>query len=454
MLIFLILVKLKNMEKNSKPLKKSLTGMEVEFATLNDKGQMVFRAGEIIDTVKKKDKHTGITGDCGENMIEVQSFPSTRVSNTAFNLLENIKRVLEVAKKKQVVIFPCGTYPGRFIPRIRKKDWYQAKSQVIGNDRFLTAGMCFGYHNHYTLPKSVFDNKTKFLKNLVNSKLKESLISSYNLSIAMDPVMLVFLQSSPFVQGKYLAKDSRAVIYRGGDAFNYQKGLYSDFQYFGALPKYKHTLSDLMVTLKTRQRLWIKKMKISGLNPELILKDTSILDFSWNPVKINKLGTLEQRSMDSNHPKNIIAASMLIKFVLREVQRRFLKVMPSDIGAKEPFKIEGDTLHIPPYSLIKKHEVRAAYDGLENIEVSNLCSRFIKLAKSCMGDNYDKILNPLFVMVKKKETVADKIIKRFKHKGYGLEDTIPDKICAEEALRSSSQLLSEIEKTQALIKDL
>jgi carboxylate-amine ligase len=438
-----------------KPLKKSLTGLEIELSTLNEKGEMIFAADQLISKVKRKDKNVDIVKECSKNMIEIRSYPSTKVSNTALNMLNSLQVVLEVAEKNNIVIFPHSTYPGKFVPKIRDDRWYQIKSGIIGRKRFLNAGLCFGYHNHYTLPKGVFDNKNKFLKNLVKSKIKETLIDSYNLSIAMDPVLIALLQSSPFVQGRYIAKDSRVVIYRGGKSLDYNNGLYSNLQYFGALPRYKHTLADLKLTLNMRHKHWKRMMTENGFHLNGLVKQTNTLNFGWNPVIINKLGTLEQRSMDTNHPKYIIGISMLLKLVLREVQRNFLHVVSSDIGIDEPFKLEGKVLYIPPYAHLKnKLQVGAAYNGLENKEIVNLCKRFLNFARSCTQKEYMPVLKPILDLFSQRTTVSDKIIKRFRKRGYGKEGTIPNNVCAEVALKSCNQLFNEIEKTKENVANL
>ena len=93
---------------------------------------------------------------------------------------------------------------------------------------------------------------------LIDSKLKQSMLSCYNFEIAIDPIITLFTQSSPFVDGEYLAKDSRMVIYRGGGKLKYSKGLYSSHQQFGALPPYKQTATDLYSSLKLRRKSYVE----------------------------------------------------------------------------------------------------------------------------------------------------------------------------------------------------
>ena len=119
-----------------RPLKKSLTGLEIELSTLNEKGEMTFEADKLIAKVKRENKEVDIIKENSKNMIELRSYPSTKVSNTALNLLNNLQTVLEVAEKNNIVLFPHGTYPGKFVPKIRDDTWYQIKSGIIGRKLF------------------------------------------------------------------------------------------------------------------------------------------------------------------------------------------------------------------------------------------------------------------------------------------------------------------------------
>ena len=78
----------------------------------------------------------------------------------------------------------------------------------------------------------------------------------------------MFLQSSPFVNNNYLAKDSRLLLYRGGRKLKYNDGLYSKHQFFGALSPYKQTLRDLISSIKRRHKKWRKLMRDNNFNPD------------------------------------------------------------------------------------------------------------------------------------------------------------------------------------------
>ena len=442
-------------KKKSKPLKRSKTGIELEVQTLNEKGYVVNKADFLIKECKKEKKGLAICKECARHMVEFVSFPSVKVQNTALDIINSFKTVIEVAKKNNLVIYPLSTYPGRFEPRMRKNRWYKIQESIFGKERFRLAGKSIAFHCHYTMPRGVFDKKTKFLKPLLSPKIKQTLIDSYNFAIAMDPALVVFLQSSPFLDGKFLAKDSRVVIYRGDSSLRFPKAIYTGYTQYGSLPPYKQTLTDLIYTLKSRHARMKRVLEKKGVPASDLSKYGRILDFCWNPVKINKHGTIEQRSCDMNYPQIFIAASVLIKYAQRKVHQDFMKVIPSEIGIEEPFKIEGNVVYVAPHTYVRKTlQYLSAYKGLEDKHMYLYCKRFFKFAQGLINKRYAPIIKPIANMINEKKTVSDLIVKKIRKKGYSLDQQVPDAAMAELALDLSQNLLRKIEKTEKTVRHL
>ncbi|MFC1800585.1 glutamate-cysteine ligase family protein [Nanoarchaeota archaeon] len=438
--------------KYKKPLKRSLSGMEIECFTLDNSGKLVFDVDKIIKHVAKKHPEVEIRKECCKSMLELGSFPTIRVYNTGLDILQNLEKVITSAEDLGLHLLPHGTYPGKVNPIIRSDKWYKFRMKLFGEEKFLQAGLCCGFHYHYTLPRGVFDKKTQFLKMIGKSRIKKTLMDSYNLGIAMDPVLTTLLQSSPFAQGKYIARDSRMLLYRGGQKLGYRQGLYGKYQILGGLPPYKQTLSDLMLSIHKRKLKLKSLLKLHNFNPGII-KDSNVLNFTWNPVKINKLGTLELRGMDMNHPQYLIAASVFLKFIFKKVQQEFLHVMPSDTGIDEPFKIEDNLLYIPAHTHVRNNlQKYSAYDGLYNKEMYKYVKRFIRFAKSCSRSEYKPVVKPLVDIMEKKETVSDKMVKWVKRKGYSRDRKLPQSLSQELALKFAKPLLKEVQHTKAMLE--
>ncbi len=436
-----------------KPLKRSLSGLEIEVKTLNSDGYIINGSDTIMKECKKINKKITIVKEFSSDMVELCSFPSVKVQNTLLNVLNNLHTVIDIAEKNDMIIYPLGLYPGSFKPDIRKSKYYQFKSSYIHNKKLAESVTTSAFHYHYTLPRGVFDHKKKFLKFQMAPKIKQTLLDSYNMAIAMDPAMITFFQSSPLLHGKYMLKDYRAILQRTGKHLP-SDGIYTKHPTFGGLPIYKSTVFDLINTINRRHKKVKEIVKKNNIDPS-VLKLKKVLDYSWHAVRINKLGTLEQRTMDMNHPKYVIAGAVLMKYVHRKIHQDFLRVIPSDIGIKEPFKQEGNVIHVPPHTYLRKKLQRLSIcDGFENKEIRNYTKRFFMFGKRCTHPKFYDAIRPFENMINRNKSVSDVMLKRLKKWGYGRDGQVPNDVCAELALLSCKQLHKEIEKTKKSIVDL
>ncbi|MBD3313103.1 hypothetical protein GF345_01540 [Candidatus Woesearchaeota archaeon] len=422
---------------------------------LDSEGNISNNADAFIKECKKKSKSIRIHKESGMHMIELASFPSVNVQNVALHMIRGLKTVYDVADMNNLIVYPFSLYPIQFTPKMREKSWYRIQQRILGKKKFSISGKVTGFHFHYTLPRGVFDRKTKFLKPMLNSKIKQTLIDSYNLAIATDPFLIGVMQSSPIYNNRILAKDSRVLLYRGGSALKYPHGMYTGYTQYGGLPPYKQTLTDLIYSLKSRHARMKRMLETHDVPARDISRYGKTLDFCWGPVRINKLGTIEQRSSDMNNMDIIIAASVLMKYVQRKVHQDFLRVIPSEIGIDEPFKVEDNILHIPPHTHVRKQlQYLSAYKGLDDHHVHNYCSRFFKFAKNVINKRYEKAIKPIGDMIDEKKTVSDQIISFIKKEGYGPEEKIPDETLKRMCLRVSEKNRRLLHRSEKIVSKL
>ncbi|MBU1703886.1 MAG: hypothetical protein KJ922_00820, partial [Nanoarchaeota archaeon] len=361
----------------TKVLKRSMTGQEAEFHMLDNKGKVSDRAHEVIQELLSKYPDMPVTKEIGQNMIEFGCYPDIKTYNPALNMIDSIQKAQQVCVEKGLTLFPFATYPGKFEPKIQEGEGYLIKQKIFGEDKVKVTCRVTGYHNHYTLPKGVFDDKKKEIRMLKKSKLKRTMVSSYNFEIAADPALTLFTQCSPFYEGQNLAKDSRMLVYRGGKKLKYMDGVYSRLQQIGGLPPYKQTGTDIFSSLNKRWERWEREVKRVSPQTDFDKLYPHKLDIGWNPVKLNKHGTLEQRGMDVNFLSILIGVGVLLKFSLKTIQREFVEVLPADFAIEEAFKIENGMLYIPPHSYVRnKLQYWSAYKGYGNKEMYNYAKRF------------------------------------------------------------------------------
>ncbi len=436
-------------KRKRKPLKRSKVGFELEFHLIDNKGRIQNKAQEMIDAVKKANNKVPIGKEAGKNMIEIGCYPGVETFNPALDTINSVEIIHETAKKLGFLLYPFSTYPVDFNEKVTNSPVYKIKEKILGREKFKIANHCTAFQCHYTLPKGVFDTKTKNIRLMMNSKLSRTLISSYNFGVAIDPVLALFAQSSPFFRGVNLAKDSRIVVYRGGRKLRYDKGLYTKLQQFGALPPYKQTLTDLMDSQKRRVLRWKQLMKKVDPGADINKIYYSKLDIGWNALRLNKHGTLEQRSMDMNFLSIIFAIAILYKSCLKKIQREFIEVLPTDFGVSEAFKLENGILFIPPHSYVRnKLQLWSAYKGYGKKEMYNYARRFFNFAKSVTPKSYNKLIKPIGDMIENKESMSDKILKYARRKEYIANGRIGKKDAYELSLYYAEQFYKDLMKVE------
>ena len=210
-----------------------------------------------------------------------------------------------------------------------------------------------------------------------------------------------------------------------------------------------------MDIITTRFEKWKSYIKGLGINIKVLSFYGSILETNWSPLKINPHGTLEVRGMDMNHPIYIAGIGVIIRWVLKKLQEEYYAVVPSEIGIKEPFKVEGDVVYVPPYSYVRNElQKLSAYKGLESDINYNYCKRFLRFAASTMPKDRLKLIEPFKEMLNKRKTVSDEILDYARKKGFKKKESITNKLAAEIALKHSERLLREIISTRNIIRNI
>lgn len=443
--------------KNITPLKFGTTGLEIESHIITLEGDIDYSAMELIEDVKNKHPTVEIVKECGKNIIEFGCYPDFNTYNPALEMIDSLEKTFQVAEKKGLSLYPFGTYPGkmetRFTPDTSGK--YPIQEKIFGKEKFSLSTKVVGFHHHYSLPKSVFDPEKKQLKLLIDGKLKRSLLNCYNFEIAIDPILTLLTQSSPFFEGELLGKNSRILVYRGGKKLKYL-GLYNNHQMFGGLPPYKQTETDLLYSMKRKQIKW--KQLVKKADPETNFNEMYPykLDIAWNPVKINKHGTLEHRGMDANFMSILLGVSALIKFSLKKIQEDYVEVIPSDVGIKEPFKIKKGMIFVPPHTYVRAMLQKAsAYEGFDNEELLEYTKKFYRFAKKLTPKIYHPLINKIGQMIKWKKSTSDKIIIYARKKRLINEDNTlingAEKLIAK---KFSEQYRKDLIETKKIVEEI
>jgi gamma-glutamylcysteine synthetase len=211
-------------------------------------------------------------------MVELNSYPSVNVQNTTSTMLDYLHTLLDEAEKRELRLYPLGLYPGNVKTKIFPTPHYKFMQKMLGKEEVAMGTYATGFHFHYTLPRGVFDKKKRFLKDLVKSKVAKTMIDSYNFGIAADPALTALMQSSPIHNGKFVAKDTRLLLWRPGKDLDFT-GSFHKQPKFAGLPIYKSTLTDLTYMLKRRQQ---KLHEVFGKHGY----DQKLVRYTWKIIAI------------------------------------------------------------------------------------------------------------------------------------------------------------------------
>lgn len=446
--------KLAELKKRSEKEKKerAKTGFEVELLLVDKEGKVSNDADKLLSHIEDKElKHEAIK-ECCHSYIEMGVYPQIYVRNVATKFLKDMLGVLDVAEKYDLSFYPLAMYPYNYHPKMRTGGWYGVKKKIF-SEKWQFAGRVSGFHLHYSLPKGVFNFEDRLLnKNALRSE-KQKTINAYNFATAIDPALTTFTQSSPLYNGKFLGKDSRLLLYRGGDQLKYD-GMYSSYQLYGALQPYEVTYEELIELADKRYDRWQEITSKFGGDLEEVKKKNK-LDFSWNPVKINKVGSIELRNMDMNLPSTLMAISILVKYALKEIQREKIEIVPDNLAIHEPFKHEGERIYVPPFwhvNTVLQHH--ASWKGFDDNALYKYCLEFFSLCLEFVNKKYYPAIKPVKDMLKDKKTRSDEILEMISKKGYDPKEEVPEEVLRDVVLYYSKGLRKDIEKTAKLMESL
>ena len=130
-------------------------------------------------------------------------------------------------------------------------------------------------------------------------------------------------------------------------------------------------------------------MEKAGIEHHLFLEaGGSLLKSAWNPVRLNKLGTVEIRCIDSNYPHVILAIITLLENAAHRVRREKLTVRPAK--GMQIFELVGDRLHVPDFEYLNGDLLyTSATEGMKNPKVKAYVDSILQFAIADGGEGAD-----------------------------------------------------------------
>src|SRR5215211_5984381 len=217
-----------------------------------------------------------------------------------------------------------------------------------------------GTHLHLELEAGTVDEGAG-ISATASPAAREEILNIYNLATALDPALVALTRSCPYFEGRKTGLAVRTVHYRGSASFGWE-GVYTDLPKVGALLPYADDAEHLIRQQFDRYKAWLTAMDRAGVERRLFAEaGGDLLRPAWNPVRLNRQGTLELRGMDSNYPEVTLAAAALILGAAERITQDGLEVVPDD-GVRA-LEVTGDVLRVPGFGRLDGELLYAAVTG-------------------------------------------------------------------------------------------
>lgn len=347
-------------------------GLEQEFFVVDATGALSNKADVLLELCQNFAKLQNRPPECFKpefvkSMLEINTVPCRDADALSKDYLDVLRIALIAAQELDLRLYPLSTYPLHSLPVMRDQLNYHVQLRTIGFDRFFNAAKCTGVHLHLGLPPDTINQRTG-ISYRSSPEARALLLNIYNLATALDAALIALSRACPFYEGQVSGMAVRTLHYRGSEYYGWE-GVYTHLQAVGGLTPYANSIEKLVEQQFYRYYSWLEAMDKAGVDRRLFLESGGeLLKVGWNPVRINKLGTVEIRSMDSNYPDKVLALINLIVNCVNRVINDGLTVRPGS-GATQ-FELHNHHLIVPEFNYLNGELFYGAVtEGVENHKV-------------------------------------------------------------------------------------
>ena len=340
-------------------------GLEQEFFLVENSGRPSERADEFLERCRAATREESGGPACFApefvlSLVEVNTPPVYTLYDLEREYARNLRLALQTARSLGLRLYPLGTYPLPLQPAVRGGLDYRVQVSTVGPERFADAGRCAGTHLHLELQAGTVDEGVA-ISATASAAARAEVLNVYNLATALDPALVALTRSCPYFEGRRSGLAVRTVHYRGSAIFGWE-GVYKDLPQVGALLPYADDSEHLIRQQFDRYEAWLAAMDRAGVERRLFAEaGGDLLRPAWNPVRLNRQGTLELRGMDSNYPGVTLTAAAMILGAADRIRRDGLEVVPDD-GVRA-FEVTEDVLRVPSFDRLGGELLYAAVAG-------------------------------------------------------------------------------------------
>jgi hypothetical protein len=389
-------------------------GLEQEFFLVDERGRLSDRADEFLQGCWDAATAKGLAPECFapefvKHIIEINTVPSGNLTQLAEEYINTLQLALQVGQQLKLKLYPLSTYPLHVMPVIRDELNYHVQVRTVGSQRFENAGKCTGTHLHLEVPAGTIEPRVG-VSYSASAAAQTELLNIYNLATALDAAIIALSRTCPFFEGRATGKAERIIHYRGSDRFGWE-GVYTHLQPVGALMPYATSIENLVELQFHRHYSWLEAMDKAEVERHLFTDSGgNLLKSAWNPVRLNSLGTVELRGLDSNYPEVTLAVVAVIVNAANRVRNEGLTVKPTE--GLRTFELNGTELRVPDFDYLNSKLLYAAVvEGVNNQEVRVYLDSVLKFVTA--ENAATESLAKLRISLDDYQTTADKLLEEF-----------------------------------------
>jgi carboxylate-amine ligase len=208
----------------------------------------------------------------------------------------------------------------------------------------------------------------------------------------------------------------------------------------GGLRPYADSVETLVELQFARHYGWLEAMDQARVDRALFLNTGGdLLESAWNPVRLNALGTVEIRSIDSNYPDLVVALMTLVDCVATRVREEFWTVKPSSLAFF--FRENANELLVPEFEFLNNILLYAAVTtGISHPYVKEYIESILEFA--FVGNEGNPNLNYLRIRLNSNQTTESEILEELP-----VVDQVPETV----GLRFVRQCCDRLEEKVSLL---
>ena len=310
-----------------------LRSVEVEYWVIDETGRLT-EPGELTEA------SPGAEREFVEPLLEIKTTPCETPTELRNELLERVGDVLRRADSLGKGLVPLGTPV--FADEIRQIpcDRTRVQNKAVG-EKFEYVRHCAGTHIHV-------------------EQVPGHVVDQMNTLTALDPA-LALVNSSPYFQGKRIAKGARSKLYRWM--------AYDDLTHHGGLWSYTEDTEGWNRRLMQGYNEFVTAAREAGVDTETIENNFSPESAVWTPVKIREtFSTVEWRSPDNAVPSQVLR---LADDVVSTVER----AVEDGMRISGEGRVTENTVVLPEYETVEKNVEAAVLEGLDSDAVRSYLRR-------------------------------------------------------------------------------